>query len=386
MFHSFSLTHFTQFLLVLLSFPALAQPIFKQSIDTNISKIRNSKPSFDPAILGPKGIRPFNENILSIFQDRNNNFWIGTDGNGVFRYDSNKILTHFTEQNGLSNNQVVTIQQDIYDHIWFSTGGFKVAVFNGEKCIDVSNANQLLLQNKWNIKKNDLFFPGGNGIFKYSPLKEGNLTDCRLFYMPFPEYILNSTTTAYYFPNRLTSHGVYSLLKDQLGHLWIGTQSNGVAYFNLDSIVWVKEKRLAGPAVLALFEDKMGSLWFGNNGGGLYQLETGAKPKMLISITEERGLGNIDFFVTGTPKENSLARIYSINQDKVGNVWVGTIDSGVWKYNPGTQNLTNYTTQHGLPSNAVTVIYKDKKEELWFGTTKGLFKFDGQLFQRVSLD
>ena len=36
--------------------------------------------------------------ILCIFQDRNNNYWFGTQDMGVYRYDG-KILIQFTKQN-----------------------------------------------------------------------------------------------------------------------------------------------------------------------------------------------------------------------------------------------------------------------------------------------
>ena len=74
-----------------------------------------------------------------------------------------------------------------------------------------------------------------------------------------------------------------------------------------------------------------------------------------------------------------MARIYSINEDNNGHLWIGTIDSGVWRYDG--KNLTNYTTTDGLTSNAVTTIYKDKKGELWFGTDGGgVCKFNGKMF------
>jgi len=39
--------------------------------------------------------------------------------------------------------------------------------------------------------------------------------------------------------------------------------------------------------------------------------------------------------------------------------------------------LKNYTTKDGLPSNVGNMVYKDKKGELWFGTAEaGVCKFD----------
>jgi ligand-binding sensor domain-containing protein len=60
-------------------------------------------------------------------------------------------------------------------------------------------------------------------------------------------------------------------------------------------------------------------------------------------------------------------------------IWVGTFDAGVWRYNG--KNLTNYTTKDGLTSNAINTIYKDKKGKLWFGTYgAGVCIFNGISF------
>ncbi|MFN8346328.1 MAG: two-component regulator propeller domain-containing protein [Spirosomataceae bacterium] len=143
------------------------------------------------------------------------------------------------------------------------------------------------------------------------------------------------------------------------------------------TFTWFTEKGLASPAVLGLFEDKTGNIWFGNNGAGLFRYDG----KILTNFTEEKGLGNKDFRVSGKSGPGTLARIYSINEDTTGNLWIGTVDAGVWRYDGN--NLTNYTTKDGLTSNAVNTIYKDKKGDLWFGTDgNGVCKFNGLSFTK----
>ena len=46
------------------------------------------------------------KNIRSIFQDSKGNYWFGTNGAGVYRYDT-KTLTQFTIKAGLADNQVM---------------------------------------------------------------------------------------------------------------------------------------------------------------------------------------------------------------------------------------------------------------------------------------
>jgi ligand-binding sensor domain-containing protein len=69
-------------------------------------------------------------------------------------------------------------------------------------------------------------------------------------------------------------------------------------------------------------------------------------------------------------------------QDSKGNLWFGTLEKGVARYDGST--LRYLTTQDGLPSNRVVSIIEDASGVLWFGTGAGLSKFDGTTFVNYS--
>lgn len=69
-------------------------------------------------------------------------------------------------------------------------------------------------------------------------------------------------------------------------------------------------------------------------------------------------------------------------QDSKGNLWFGTLEKGVAKYDGN--KLTYLTTEDGLPSNRVTRIIEDDSSNLWFGTGGGISKFDGKSFSNYS--
>lgn len=81
-------------------------------------------------------------------------------------------------------------------------------------------------------------------------------------------------------------------------------------------------------------------------------------------------------------KGNSLDRIFSIGEDNDGNIWFGTYQSGVWRFDGKT--FTNYTEKDGLESNQMWTIYKSKEGELWFGgaSPSGVYVFNGKSFER----
>lgn len=354
----------TQFLVI--TFLLLCWNYSQGQVQSNKSDLGATKPYSATQFNGLKATgNSIDQNIRSIFQDSKGNYWFGTNGAGVFRYDS-KTLTQFTVKDGLADNQVIHIQEDVEGTLWFGSGTFGITKFDGTKFTPQTNKVNITngTKSEWISKDTDLWFYGGNGVFRYS--------NPSLDYLPFAP---SSSTSQNNSPFSLSRYGVYCLLKDRNGNIWFGTQAEGVCKYDGISLTWFKDKGLAGPAVLGLFEDSKGNLWFGNNGAGLFRYDG----KDLTNFTEEKGLNNEDFLASSKPGLGTMARVYAINEDTHGNIWIGTVDAGVWKYDGNS--LTNYTTSDGLTSNAVNTIYKDRNGELWFGTdANGICKFNGTAF------
>jgi ligand-binding sensor domain-containing protein len=313
------------------------------------------------------------KNIRSVFQDNRGAYWVGTNGAGLYRYDK-KTLTQFTIKDGLPDNQILHIHEDDLGNIWCGTGGFGVSKFDGLNFTTYSNMVNITNDSAkdWSSKPIDLWFHAGGGVFR--------LDNDVLDYLPFDSSSVNGKQKTN-IPFTLSRYGVYCSLKDRKGNVWFGTQAEGVCRYDGKTITWFKEKGLAGAAVLGLFEDSKGNIWMGNNGAGLFLYDG----QSLANITEEKRLGNPNFQAFGKSGENTLARVYSINEDMHGNIWIGTVDSGVWKLSNGS--LTHFTTKDGLPSHAVNTIYRDNYGELWFGTdANGLCKFNGKSFYECTFD
>jgi ligand-binding sensor domain-containing protein len=116
-------------------------------------------------------------NIRSIYQDKKGNYWFGTNGAGVFRFDGTTI-TQFTVTDGLADNQIQNIQEDPMGNIWFGTGLFGVSRFDGKTFTTFTYNEILLLNNQTEnkSKSNDLWFYAGGGAFF--------LQDNKLIYLP----------------------------------------------------------------------------------------------------------------------------------------------------------------------------------------------------------
>lgn len=74
--------------------------------------------------------------------------------------------------------------------------------------------------------------------------------------------------------------------------------------------------------------------------------------------------------------------IRSIFQDSKGNLWFGTIEEGVVRYDKKT--LTYFSDADGFISTSVFAINEDKNGNLWFGTDQGVYKYDGKKFRNYN--
>ena len=308
-------------------------------------------------------VKDIGKNIGCIMQDKFNNYWFASNGDGVFRYDG-KTLLHITQKDGLISNFVLSIQQDIHGNLWFSTrDGF--CRFNGKVFTDYTSTIKNAPYGKLKYSKGGIFFGHLNGVCFYDGISFTNFRISPVTYSPSQRDM-----------NR--SYSIYSNIVDKEGNIWFGTESQGVCRYDGKIFSYLTDQNLAAAAVRTIFQDKLGIIYFGNNGGGFFRYDG----KTLRNITEEKGLGNPEFLKGHfNNKPGSLARVWTMNEDKEGILWIGTIDAGVFKYD-GT-NVINYTTLDGLKGDAIWTIFKDNKGELWFVTNgDAICKFDGQAFTK----
>ncbi|OQP45256.1 hypothetical protein A4H97_32580 [Niastella yeongjuensis] len=76
-----------------------------------------------------------------------------------------------------------------------------------------------------------------------------------------------------------------------------------------------------------------------------------------------------------------LQRFWDVLEDRRGNLWFASLDSGVYYYNG--KSFQHFTTREGLANNAVMCIYEDKAGNIWFGGS-GLSRYDGKSFRNFT--
>ena len=70
-------------------------------------------------------------------------------------------------------------------------------------------------------------------------------------------------------------------------------------------------------------------------------------------------------------------------QDKAGNLWFGTTQNGLYKYDG--KSFTQFLVADGLNSNNIFSLLEDKEGKIWIGTEAGLCLYDGKTFAKIQI-
>ena len=294
-----------------------------------------------------QGLNYFNVN--AIFQDRENNVWIGTDlGLNQYRGD---FMQTFDEVDNLPNNIVWSVFADSDNNIWMGTNnGLAKTSFSYERDGKVENhqltqytekdglASNVILSSFQDSKGNMWFGTAFNGV---SMLPKGATK--------FKSYTVK---------DGLANEMVYTIAEDKNGNMWFGTKA-GATRFNPNTNEFrnfTETDGLGGNHIYRIFKDSKGLLWIGALGGNLCVYDGASFKK----FGEEDGL--------------KQKFILCINEDKSGNLWFGCYGGGLFKYDGKT--FTNYTKQQGLKTESPYAITIDNNNNIWIGDNRGVEKFD----------
>jgi ligand-binding sensor domain-containing protein len=124
------------------------------------------------------------------------------------------------------------------------------------------------------------------------------------------------------------------------------------------------EQGLSNYAVTKIVQDKQGFLWFGTADG----------------LNKYNGY-EFAVYKSAPADPNSLPSqfIQTLYVDRKGNLWVGTVDRGLWRYDPDADKFEHFESDphnsESLTDKTVNTILEDSQDELWIGTNAGLYRY-----------
>jgi ligand-binding sensor domain-containing protein len=125
-----------------------------------------------------------------------------------------------------------------------------------------------------------------------------------------------------------------------------------------------------------VLEDRKGNLWFGTRDSGVYHYDKQSQPAEQAGLPTGRA-GFRQFTTEDVLTSNSVLHMY---EDRAGNIWLGATRYDGKTPLTGNEGFRNFTTKDGFPSNSIRLLLEDKSGRLWFGAQgEDLFVFDASL-------
>lgn len=300
---------------------------------------------------------------------------------------------HFTVDDGLSQNAVLSIAQDSDGFMWFGTedglnryDGFQFKQFRHDK----ANANSLsdnyvsfLLKDS----KGRLWVGAAMALNLYHPDTES-----------FTKFVFSTKLRTKLIikdiyedrNNQLwvsTNHGVYrsdsESLKFQLvlkneancvrqfrdGSYGFGT-TEGLIIANINNGKFTIKQQfkhdespnsISANVISDVLQDKHGQIWVATETGGLnlYRPESQSFKRFPFGLNQRDGLAHY--------------AIRKLIQNHDGNIWIGT-QEGLSIFNPGNYSVKNYYSNQSISSlnqNSIYALFQDKIGSVWVGTYFG---------------
>lgn len=295
-----------------------------------------------------------NNGVNSIYEDKRGNYWIGVYYGGINYLDENfnlfKHYQHSGNNKGLSYNIISFIAEGNNGKIWVATdrGGLNLLnpdrhtfeYFKQETTLSGSASNHII---QIEVGKNDNLWLGTllGGLFSFD-IKTGKFQEVNFNTVDFPD---------------LSVKRIKSLKLDAKGNLWIA-HSAGLHYYDVNAKQTLKyaaqlSKENSLTAINTIFEDQQKNIWLGSN-----------EAKGLVKIEPN----------SWAFKSFEVPYVNCVFQDQ-DYIWVGTSTNGLFRLDPKTEMLINYTSVN-LPEGNILGILADDNGSLWLSSTNGLFQFD----------
>ena len=290
--------------------------------------------------------------VFTIFEDKKGNVWASGSDHGVFKFDKKSGKTMlFNTSNGLSVNKIKTIADDNEGNVLLGTSGEGVEVYSGEKFVSFSKNNGLINNQVLAIcqdNKGNYWFGTSEGISVFNP-KE------------FSEQSFKNYTIE----NGLPNNNVRSMVKDKNGNIWVATWGGKVAKFDAQQSRFVGVPALNDivyPLVSTLLIDKADNLWIGTVEGIVkYNLNSGS----IKTVRTIDGLADND--------------VSCLLEASNGDIWIGSKQKGISVFDG--KKYVKYNRSNGLTYNSISSIAEDKKKRIWIGTEGGgAFMYDYKTF------
>ncbi len=316
------------------------------------------------------GILTIDDGVESLLIDANNHLWVGTLNDGIFKILPQDIhrsseevrLLHFK----LTNKRVLAMTQIKDGSLFIGTENDGLQHIDQEGNVinsyvqDKTDKNSIPSNSIWSLYVDSDeriwlgYYNSGVGVYddmydKFQGLESlpGNV-------------------------NSLQVGSVTGIVEVE-GKLWISMDGGGIDIYDpaISKFTHINTNSnasfsgLTSDDIQTIFVDSRSNIWAGSWNSGVFLLKSGTTEFLNINKTTH-------------PKAFKSNKILSFAEDAEGTIWIGTFYNGLMSYDPKTENFEHYSNEvfvsAGLFNSAVRKVLVDKDDDIWVGTTQGLFQ------------
>lgn len=340
-------------------------------------------------------------NIATATTDRNGNLWLGTIGNGAFKYSINGFQS-FDERDGIPVDNINSIFGNRKGEVFFTSGKQQLVKIESNKFTVIKpfemgyrswGTGYLDLQSR----DDEWWIPTQTGLLNFPKVSK------------FEDLSKTTPKKKYTISDGLFSNVVFNTFEDSREDIWISIAGEISALQRLEKSTGklhtyeIPESLVNPGGVVSFGEDNAGNIWVGFYFGGLVRFKDGKAqsfaekegiPKSYVSqmmsdkkgrfwvSTSSRGAFRIDDPNAETLVFNSIStanglpsnQTTCLAEDNFGRMFIGT-GRGITRLTPETGQIKNYTETDGLPSTVISRCYIDKSGTLWLSSNNSLSRF-----------
>jgi PAS domain S-box-containing protein len=313
------------------------------------------------------------DSIWDLLADSQGNLWVGTDA-GLNRYNeaSNNFENYPLDEVPAADQRtrhgsIHTLFEDSRGRVWIGTGAGLVALQPDQNLIHYHHDPAL----PGSISRGSVravFEDSGGRIWIGTELGGLNLLDETS--QSFEHYVSDPDDL-----DSISDNYIRFIIEAAPGKLWLATFNGGVSILDTRTGSVERLTNTASARVRSLLKDQDGDIWVGTDSGlQLWNAATRDFARYTVDPTDVHSIS-----------DNTVFELF---QDRGGVIWVGTFN-GLSKWNARTETFPHFKQSAGrgidLSSNSITSFAESPQGDIWIGTFEGLNKWDKQLGRFINL-
>lgn len=251
--------------------------------------------------------------VSSLLYDKEKEkLWIGSISNGLFSYDRTTKKMQSSSISKLPKQPILSIKKNITSSLLIGIDGQGLWELNedGTKTLNIYKEN---VNNQLSLR--------GDGVYDILCEKDGRIWVATytggLSFFDQRTVPIHQVTHQINSNNTLVNNHVNKVIEDKKGNIWFAT-NNGICKWNPKSDTWntyYSNKEEQAKVFLALCEDNEGNIWCGTYSSGIYVIDGDTGKELNHYFHEKEKSGYSGKFIT------------SIILDSQKNIWMGGKDN-----------------------------------------------------------